>query len=406
MTSITTTPHGDASTAPARDLLPWAMLALAWLAYAYFGLVVGALPALIGTIEDDLGLSGTQAGVLLGAFPLMYIVSALATGKLADLVGVKRIAVAGILVLALSAVLRGPADTFPTVLGATALVGIGGPVVSTVLPKLVGQWFDGGRRTLAAGIYTTGPAVGAGVALAGNETLLDAAGSWHRVFVIYGVVGFGVAAAWAVLARQPPPAPEVPAGAGHGATVWRSPAVWCVVVVGMSVFAMGQGFSSWLPKILTEQGFRDGTAGLLAAGQRICSVVGALAVPFFVGRGRAGRRRATIVACLLLAAASVASLALGNHVITVVSLVVQGLAAGALLPLLLATLLDLPEVDHRTSATAAGLYFTVGQIAGSVAPIGVGWLEDATGSFTSGIVIVAAVVAVMVVPARRLAGGA
>lgn len=382
------------------------MLALAWIAYAYFGLIVGALPALIGTIEDDLGLSGTQAGVLLGAFPLMYIFSALATGRLADRVGVKRTAVGGIVVLATSAVLRGPADTFVSVLAATALVGLGGPVVSTVLPKLVGQWFDGGRRTLAAGIYTTGPAVGAGVALAGNESILDAAGSWHRVFVIYGIVGFAVAAVWAVAARQPPPPPAGVDGAGAHPSVWRSPAVWTVVIVGVSVFTMGQGFSSWLPKILQDQGFGTGTANWLAAGQRVCSVVGALVVPFFVGRSHASRRQSTIVACLLVAAAAVAALATGNHGLAVVSLVLQGLAAGALLPLLLATLLDLPEVDHRTSATAAGLYFTVGQIAGSVSPIVVGWLEDTTGSFTSGILLVAGVVTITVVPALALRSGA
>jgi cyanate permease len=135
----------------------------------------------------------------------------------------------------------------------------------------------------------------------------------------------------------------------------------------------------------------------------VCSVVGALVVPFFVGRGRSTRRKGTIVASLLLASSSIGALTVGNHELTVISLAIQGLAAGALLPLLLAALLDLPEVDHRTSATAAGLFFTVGQIAGSASPIVVGWLEDTTGSFTSGTVLVSAVVALTIIPALRLA---
>jgi cyanate permease len=262
--------HGDGP-AVRRDLLPWAMLALAWIAYAYFGLVVGALPALIGTIEDDLGLSGTQAGVLLGAFPLMYIVSAMATGKLADRLGVKRTAVAGITVLAISALARGPADTFPLVLGATALVGLGGPVVSTVLPKLVGQWFEGGRRTLATGIYTTGPAVGAGIALAGNEALLDAAGSWHRVFVLYGLVGFAVALAWALLAREPRASADAGAAPGRGASVWRSADVWCVVVVGSRCSRWVKASAAGCPRSCKTRGS--------APARRTCSLQASACAP-------------------------------------------------------------------------------------------------------------------------------
>jgi CP family cyanate transporter-like MFS transporter len=83
-------------------------------------------------------------------------------------------------------------------------------------------------------------------------------------------------------------------------------------------------------------------------------------------------------------------------------LVVQGAASGALLPILLSIIMDLPAVPASQMGMAAALYFTVGQIAGAGAPVGVGWLRDVTGGFTAGLLAVAGFAFVCLLPASRM----
>ncbi len=83
-------------------------------------------------------------------------------------------------------------------------------------------------------------------------------------------------------------------------------------------------------------------------------------------------------------------------------LLVQGFVAGAMMPLLLNSMMDLPEVGPKAMGTAAGLYFTVGEAGGVGGPALVGILRDATGSFTPELVLLVFVALLSMVPAYFL----
>ena len=63
----------------------WVMLAGVWLAYFSFGVVQGGIPPLIGPVSEDLGLNRSTMGTVLGAWPLIYILTAIPAGALLDL---------------------------------------------------------------------------------------------------------------------------------------------------------------------------------------------------------------------------------------------------------------------------------------------------------------------------------
>lgn len=62
-------------------------VALGGVGYARLMLVWFSLPAYLPTVIADLGLSGTQAGLLAGAIPLTYVPLSLASGLFVDRVG-------------------------------------------------------------------------------------------------------------------------------------------------------------------------------------------------------------------------------------------------------------------------------------------------------------------------------
>ena len=84
---------------------------------------------------------------------------------------------------------------------------------------------------------------------------------------------------------------------------------------------------------------------------------------------------------------------------------VQGFCAGAILPLLLSMLMDLREVGASAIGAATGIYFAVGEIGGFAGPAAMGLLKDLTGSFTAGLVLLAAITAAMLVPTAMLREG-
>jgi cyanate permease len=398
------------------------MLALAWLAYFYWGCLSIAFAPILPAIERDLHISSTSGGLLLGAYPLTYVLSSLAIGRVCDRLGVKLSTAIGLLVIAVSMALRSVSYNFGLMLVAATMLGVGGPVVSTVLPKLVAERFEGPQRTLASGIYVTGPSVGAAlVLLLTNSVFVPAlGGSWRLLCLCQALFGVLVLGLWWWLATNVSPVRPAPAAAegldaaphpsdasAHVVTparpLWRLPSVWMPVLVGVVGFAIGQGYASWLPSILEAKGYSPSAAGLWASVCRLSQVPGSVGLCYLITRLTfQNSRKYAVMGLLVVQTITVALVAAPLGIGLYPLLVVQGAASGALLPILLSIIMDLPAVSASQMGMAAALYFTVGQIAGAGAPVGVGWLRDMTGGFTAGLLAVAGFAFVCLLPASRM----
>ncbi|MCC6174589.1 MAG: MFS transporter [Chloroflexi bacterium] len=381
------------------------MLALSWSVYFGFGLVSTSLAALITPIRRDLGLSYSEVGVILGAWQLVYIVVAYPAGLFVDTLGTRRAVALGVALVALSALGRSVATSFVTLFLAVAIFGVGGPIVSIGLPKVIASWFTGRPRALASGIYTTGSTSGniASLALT-NSLVLPLAGSWQMTCGLYGLFAGGIGASWWLLARDPLPlarhgsAPTLSFGAACR-RVLTTRMVWLVVAVGFTGFMLGHGFRSWLPQILEFKGFTPAEAGFFAALPGVGSVIGSIVVTRVATR--TGRKPA-VMGCLAADATALLAIDRLTGPTLVGVLVLEGFCAGALLPLLLSILMDLREVGAEAMGAAAGIYFSVGEVGGFTGPSVMGLLKDLTGSFSAGMMVLAGVALVMLIPTSLL----
>ena len=86
----------------------WVMLALIWLGYFAFGVIAYCIPPLITPIGQDLSLTYSQIGSILGAFILIYIPLSILVGILIDRAGMRKAIVARLLdsPVSASAILR------------------------------------------------------------------------------------------------------------------------------------------------------------------------------------------------------------------------------------------------------------------------------------------------------------
>jgi len=370
---------------PYQQRYRWVILALLWLLYVAFGLVFRSIAPLVTPILKDLNISYSQMGLILGAYPLVYVAVAIVAGTIIDRLGVRKSLFAGIVIIGLSAVLRYFPNGFVTMLLVVALFGVGGPMISIGCPKAISQWFRGKDRGTAVGVYLTGPRIGELLTFTlTNSFVMPLTGySWRLTFVSYGLLAFVVSLIWWFFYRDIKPA-EDETSAGIIEVLRRLIKVRnvkVILIMSPMSFAISHGFFNWLPNILEASGMSPVMAGFAASVPLIAGIVATLVIPRLTPphlRGRVVALLALVVAITLPAAVTVSGIAL------IVTLALFGMTASCILPLLMLALMETPEVGSRYMGSAGGMYFCVGEIGGFVGPLVMGALVDMTGGFMAG----------------------
>ena len=362
----------------------WVMLALLWLLYFSFGVVTRSPSPLITPIIEDLKMSYGQMGFVLGSWQMTYIVLAIMAGIIMDRWGIKKSIFAGALIIGLSAILRAFSTGFFTFLIFVALFGAGGPMISIGCPKTIALWFKGKDRGTAVGIYTTGPWIGGMTCLAATNgvvmPLVDH--SWRLAFVSYGVMAFVLALLWLFFAKDVNPETESERfnPVRVLADLMKVPKVRIILLCGLLSFGIGHGFFAWLPKILEAKGFSPTFAGIGSATPFIASIPAVLTIP----RSVPAHFRGKIIALLAVLGGISILWVVATSLPPIIGLLLYGACGTCLMPLLVLTLMETPEVASKYLGSATGVFFCVAEIGGFFGPFVVGYLVDVTGGFLSG----------------------
>ncbi|WP_222920434.1 MFS transporter [Natrinema sp. SYSU A 869] len=363
-----------------------------------------SLPAYLSTIIDELGLSGTQAGVVAGAVPLTYIPIALFTGMVVDRVGPGRSLAAGVLIYGVAQVARSFAAGFPSLLAATLLIGVGATAITFGLPKLVSVLFPPDETGFPSSIYLVGASAGTASAFAvGRPVLGPLLGGWRALFFWSGVVAIAYGLCWFVVARRLGIDARNRAANGANAAdsslslaairrdltlVLTHRELQLVVVVGTMYLLIAHGMQGWLPTLLESRGYSPDRAGRTTSLLVAANVVGVLTVPAVADR--LGVRRTALMVCGLVAGLGITGvLSSGLGLLLLGSVVVTGFGFGGLSPLIRAIPPELEGIGARLTGTAVGFIFAVGEIGGFLGPVLIGTLYDLTGSYVPGLGLLA-----------------
>lgn len=377
------------------------MLALLWLAYGAFGLAAGSIPPLVEPIINDLKMTSAQMGVVLGVWQLVFIGMAMPTGRLMDRFGERRTMAVGLALVLASVVLRGLAVNFVTLLGAVALFGVGGPIISIGIPKVTAFWFRGRERGVAVGIYVSGRDIGFAGALATAAGVVVAlTGSWRGISLVYGVVLGLILVAWLLLARDAPRAAEdarsqdddagAPGVAGWG-DLLRMRNVRIVLLLGFATFFVNHGLNGWLPTLLHENGMSLQSAGRWMSVAVMASMIGNMLLPSLAPHGY---RALALTATQVAAGATTLTLVLLSGAPLIAMVMVNAVLRQPVLQMLTLVLTDTPGIGAKRLGLAAGLFFMVAEIGGFSGPLLLGLIRDATGSLNAGVLTAGIVIGV------------
>jgi len=144
-------------------------------------------------IQHALGFSDSGLEWVVNAYALTFGGLLLLGGRAGDILGRRRVFIAGIILFTVASLLGGFATSQAWLLGARALQGIGGAIVAPTALSLITTTFpEGPRRNRAMGVYAAMSIGGAAVGLLAGG-LLTTYASWRWVFFVNVPIGIVVA---------------------------------------------------------------------------------------------------------------------------------------------------------------------------------------------------------------------
>ncbi len=181
----------------------WVVLAILCFVYVLNFLDRQLLSILAKPIQDDLGVTDGQLGLISGLyFALFYCLLALPVGWLADRSNRVRVLSLACAVWSAATVACGLSSNYPQLAAARMSVGVGEAGGVPPSYAIISDYFPPGMRGTALGLFNLGPPLGQALGVAFGASIA-AAYDWRSAFISLGAVGIVTALIVWIFVREP-----------------------------------------------------------------------------------------------------------------------------------------------------------------------------------------------------------
>jgi sugar phosphate permease len=369
--------------------------------------------AVIGGMNTDLRIDNAEAGLAGGVFYIGYLLLQIPGGILAERFDVKKLIVALSIAWGVLAAATGLAQNLPQLLVLRFLLGLAEGAVWPAILVMLARWFTDRERATANSVWLLCLPLSFVIMGPVSGLVLEAT-SWRWLFIIEGVPAVMFAfVVLAVSATRPRSARWLPraerdhillgqaeAGKRVKVTGYRQALLHPQVLLLSAVYLFwllgAVGFFTWVPAIMKQISSAGVTGtGFLSALPYVTALIGLLVIGRFADRTR--RRKVFVgvdLACFALFLL-ISTLFGDNAVAALTFIVVSGIFLFAMhAPFWSIPMEALPA--HLVGA-AIGMISLIGNIGSFVGPYLMGYVQNATNSFTAGIYVLVASLAIAAV---------
>jgi len=353
----------------------WAVFAAGLAAGAYMTKVPPALPALRG----ELGLTLVESGFIATTFNLMGMLVGILAGVLCDRFGHKRLALAGLVIMAAGGALGAAALGFGTLLASRFFEGVGFILLSVSAVALMNAAAATPRdRAKALGLWSAYMPTGGSIALLAAPWLIASWG-WRGLWLVLALAAAVCAVAFARLVPEPHRHGEVNFMKLVGESLAQKGSM---VLALLFAFYVGQWTSImvWLPTFLVEHHVSAGPAAAATALMVVANIPGNLAGGWLLARGVP---RGTLV----VGAAAIAALCETGMAADALpgalryALVLIFSACAGVIPASIFAGMPLHAKTPQHIGTANGIVMQASQIGQFLGPLAIAWIATRFGSW-------------------------
>ena len=361
-------------------------------------------------IRQELGLSIADMGLLLSAFLWAYAFAQLPGGALVDRVGPHRLLGAG---LALWSIAQATAGFVASFWHARVFLGLGEAPMFSSAVRVVRDWYNVRDRGLPTGIWNCTSSLGPAIAPPILTALMIGFG-WRWMFVILGIVGVVVAAAWLLTYRDASETQfteserryltegeealvQKPVSLSDWLGLFRFRTTWGLVIRFFGVVCMGWLYLAWLPGYLELQRHMSiPKTGIVAAIPFAFGVLGSIGggwiADWLMRRGFSpvnSRKLPVIIGLLGMVIFTVVAAETPSDVLAVAAIsaaLMFGAAASGM-----SWALSSVAAPANCTASLGAIQNFGGYLGGALAPTVTGFIVQATGNFTPALLVSAAI---------------
>lgn len=395
----------------------WLVLATIFLTYVIAMADRSNVGAVLPYIQDEFHISNTAAGAISSFFFLGYALSQIPAGLVIGKVGTRGVVSFAVLLFSVITFLMGFTTTAVALIALRLVLGILEGPTPVGMTSTINRWFPTKEKGIATGVYIASTQV-APFAVPMIAVAIAEAYGWRAVFHWFAIPGALMAIVFFLVVRSHPIQSRFvnPAEAAHIADTAQTPAgarefgsmplldrfirlreitplsgakkvltSWNVWGITLAYFFMNNvlyGMITWVPTYLREaRGFDAVGMGMIASTPFIGGFIGAILGGVVSDKVFRGRRKPTALITALMTAIMMALVIVipQNTTLLVIALILTGFFLNIGWSSFTAYAMNL--ADAKTYPFTIAVINSGGNLGGFFAPILVGMLLDATGSY-------------------------
>ncbi|MFW6385617.1 MAG: CynX/NimT family MFS transporter [Candidatus Hadarchaeota archaeon] len=368
------------------------MISLTFILSFLLHLLLFCTAPMVDHIMGDMGLTNAQFGIIFSAAMASLLLLRIPWGIVGDRIGYLKTLRISLIIISISAIMRGLVDGYKTFIASQFILGIGLASLLPCFPLLIREWFSK-RSGLATGIYVSGFAIGNGTALGLTPYLIQIM-EWRSVLILYGTFSLFVTISWWILAKSE----EKTRSEGVAYTKFfdliRRKKIIILILLMTASMGCYDTLATWMPKVLELRSLSKSPSLFLSFG-------------FFLSGPSIGYisdklENEGILICTMgiLSALSIATIIYAPTYLLWIILILSGFSLMAVLTLTLKIPASAQDL-RKARGKVTGIVSSISNIGPMLFPVAFGYLMDITSTYILSFLMLVAIVLLIIPPSSR-----
>ena len=358
------------------------VMAMVWLSVA---------PMMI-ELTEDLKISFTEAGFLIGVIGLVVGMIAFVSGAVAGKIGLRLTTCLGLTIMAIGGIITGILPNYNVVLIGRILFAVGAGLFFPMIGAIIMQWFVNKELLIVNSVNFSGMTVGMFIAFLITPPLMDAFG-WQMTLIMYSSLCAIIAIlSWLYLKertymRSLEDMAQQPVKKGKDFFhMLRMKETWLLAFCFFAPMTSGLAIATFLPAHWVKE-----TGMTMAVASRWVSIMYLAGIPAAIVGGiwsaQAGLRKPFLVYDGILLGIGCLGAVLFSGSISILCLILAGMGMSFYTGTFFTIPMEIEGMTPQAVGLLLGIITFIGNMGGFITPLIVGTIEQMTGSLKGGLLL-------------------